>query len=126
MMVWREKFTEQIRVKVFLQKLKAWESSGFITSDVWSEMGYIVDSDAVSSVLSVIIQDDNDEEKSSENPSVDGLLSCVARYVLDSRALHFTIEVLGLPADIYQAKENKNPDDKHLKNFKVYTRNNNI
>ena len=31
MMLWREKFTEQIPVKAFLQKLKEWESGGFIT-----------------------------------------------------------------------------------------------
>ena len=120
MMLWRQKFTEQIRVKTFLQKLKEWESGGFITSDVWSEMGNIVDSDTLSSAMSAITQDDSDDEKMySEDPSNDRLLSCVARYVVDSRALHFTIEVLGLSAKSYQKKEDKNADDKHLMKFQV-------
>ena len=123
-MHWREKFTEEIPVKAFLQKVKKWESGGFIASDVWSNMGNYVDSDAVTSALSTVTQDDNDDEKKySDDPSVDRLLSCVARYVLDSRALHFTIEVLGLSADTYQRKENYIPDDKHLMKFEVCYKN---
>ena len=119
-MHWHQKFTEQIRVKAFLQILKEWESGGFITSDVWSDVGNYVDSDAVASALSAITQDDNDDEKMySDDLSDDRLLSCVARYVLDSRALHFTIEVLGLTADIYQEKEDRNPYDKLLMKFQV-------
>ena len=45
----------------------------------------------------------------------------MARYVVDSRALHFTIEVLKLPAKSYQDKEDKNADDKHLIKCQVYT-----
>ena len=120
MMRWRKKFTEQIRVKKFLQKLKKWESGGFITSDVWSEIGNIVDSNAVASALSAITQDDNDDEKMcSEDPSDDRLFSCVARYVLDSRALHFTIEMLGWPVHSYQVQEDANPNEKHLMKFRV-------
>ena len=120
MMRWRKKFTEQIPVKAFLQKLKEWESSGFITSDVWSNMGNFVDSDAVASALKAVIQDDNHDEKMySVDPYDDRLLSCVAPYVLDSRAFHFTIEMLGLPADSYRGKERDIPDDKHLMKFQV-------
>ena len=119
-MLWREKFTEQIPVKAFLQTLKEWESGGFIKSDVWSNIGNYVDSDAVTSALSVVTQYDNHDEKMySDDPSDDRLLSCVARYVLDSRALHFTIEVLGLPAITYQMQEHEIPDDKHLMKFRV-------
>ena len=119
-MHWHQKFTEQIRVKAFLQILKEWESGGFITSDVWSDVGNYVDSDAVASALSAITQDDNDDEKMySDDPSDDRLFSCVARYVVEFRALHFTIDILGLSADIYRRKESYIPDDKHLMKFQV-------
>ena len=117
---YREKFTEQIRGKRFLQKLKEWESGGFITSDVWSNIGNIVDSDVVASALSAETQDDNDDEKMySDDLSDDRLLSCVARYVVDSRALHFTIDMLGLSAGRYRYKEDDHRDDKHLMKFRV-------
>ena len=123
-MRWRKKFTEQIRVKAFLHRLKEWESGGFITSNVWSNMGNIVDSDAIASDLSAVTQDDNhDEEKYSDDLSDERLLSYVARYVVDSRALHFTIDMLGLPADSYQQKEFGNPDDKHIVKFQVCYKN---
>ena len=120
MMLWREKSTEQIRVKAFLQTLQKWESGGFISSDVWSNIGNYVDSDAVASASSAITRDDNHDEKMySDESSDERLLSCVARYLLDSRALHFTIEVLGLPAKSYQRKEVSIPDYKHLMKFQV-------
>ena len=120
MIHWREKFTEQIRVKAFLRKLKEWDSGGFINSDVWSNIGNYIDSDAVASASSAITRDDNDDEKMySDDPSDDRLLSCVARYVVDSRALHFTIDMLGLPASSYHEQEYENPHDKHLMNFEV-------
>ena len=124
MMCFREKFTEQIPVKAFLQKLKEWESGGFISSDVWSNMGNYVDSDVVTSALSAITQDHNGyEEKYSDDPSDDRLLSCVARYVKDSRALHFAIDVLGLSAESYRFHEDANPDRKHLMKFRVCYKN---
>ena len=120
MMRWRNKFTEQIGVKMFLQKLREYESGGFIASDVWSDIRNYVDSDTVASTSNTIAQVDNNEEREhSDEPSSHRLLSCVARYVLDSRAFHFAIEVLGLPAYSYQVEENKNPDDKHLMKFEV-------
>ena len=124
MMRWREKFTEQIRLKVFLQKLKEWQSGGFITSDVWFDIGNLVDSDSVASALSAVTQHDKSyEKKYSDEFSDDRLLSCVARYIVDSRVLHFTIDVLGLRAGSYQVEEKRKPDDKHLIKFKVgYTK----
>ena len=83
-------------------------------------MGNLVDSDAVASALSAVTQDDNGyEEKYSDDPSNDGLLSCVARYIVDSRAFHFNIEMLGLPFKFYQDIEDDYPDDKHLIKFLV-------
>ena len=120
MMLWREKFAEQIPVKAFLQILKEWESGGFITSDVWSDVGNYVDSDAVASALSAITQDGNDDEKMySDDLSDERLFSCVARYVVESRTLHFAIDVMGLTAHSYQKKESNIPDDKHLMKFQV-------
>ena len=103
MMCWRKKFTKQMQVKTFLQKLKEWESGGFISSDVWSDIKNYVDSDVIASASSAMTRDDNDDEKKHlDDPSDDRLFSGVARYVVDSRAFHFTIDMLGLPATSYQ------------------------
>ena len=115
-MLWFESFTEKMTVKMFLQKLKQWEHCGFITSDVWSHIGNYVDSDAVASTSSASTRDDHDDD---ESPSVDRLLSCVARYVADSRTLQFTIDLLGLSSFRYRAIERGNPDNSHLVKFKV-------
>ena len=117
MNLWLGSLMEKMTVKAFLENLKEWESGGFISSDVWSDMESYVDSDAVASALSAVTMHYNDEEK--KDLADYRFFSCVARYVVDSRVLHFTIDVLGLPAKKYQDKERRVPDQNHLMKFQV-------
>ena len=92
----------------------------FISSDVWSNMDSIIDYDTIKSAVNAPTTDDKkDDTLSSEDKSDDRLLSCVARYIIDSRALFFTVDMLALPAHIYKNIEYDTRDDKHLMKFKV-------
>ena len=100
--------------------MKNWESTGFISSDVWSNMDSIIDYDTIKSAVNALTTDDNKDDKLSSDDRSDGrLLSCVARYITDSRALFFVVDKLALPAHIYRNIERDARDDKHLMKFQV-------
>ena len=120
MIHWFEIFRDCMTVKMFLQYVKKWESSGFINSDVWADIDSIIDLATVNSaVRDPTAGDTKDDTLSSEDKSDDRLLSCVARYIIDSRALHFTVDILALDVHVYLQEESNVPDDKHLMKFKV-------
>ena len=105
---------------MFLQYVKKWESTGFITSDVWSNIDSIIDIQAIdSAVSSTTMGDTKDDALCLEDRSDGRLLSCVARYIIDSRALHFTVDMLALHVNVYLSHENIVQDDKHRMNFEV-------
>ena len=120
MMRWYKLHTEGITVKMFLQMLKKWKNAGFITSDVWSNLGDMIDSHTIELAVSVFPQDNKDDRKLSLEDDPDGrILGCVAHYMLDSRTLHFAVDMLRLPAGHYSKIENDLQDDKHLMNLTV-------
>ena len=97
-------YGEGIPVKLFLQKLKTWETACFINSDVWSDMKDIVESEAINRVIYHTMM---------------RLLSCVAQYVVISNGLYLTVDMLRLPANRYRIAETDHGDDKHLIHFIV-------
>ena len=120
MIPWFDTFPYGMTVRMLLQYMKNWESTGFIASDVWSNIDYIIDFHTIKSAVSVpTMTDKKDDILSSEDRSDDRLLSCVARYIIDSRALFFAVDKLALPAHIYKSIERDTRDDKHLMKFKV-------
>ena len=120
MMRWDKLHPEGITVKLFLQMLKKWESAGFIASDVWSNLDDMINSDNIESAVCNILQESKENDKLSPEHNPDArLLGCVARYVLESRALHFALDMLALPLGIYSEVEYDLKDDKDLMNLMV-------
>ena len=117
---WYKLHKEGIVVITFLQMLKKWEAAGFINDDIWSNLDDMIDSHTIESAVIFPTQDNKDNGKLSlEDYPDDGLFSCVARHVLDSRTLHFAVDMLGLRAKTYSEIEDDLQDDKHLMNLKV-------
>ena len=85
-------------VEGFLKRLKNWEHAGFIKSDVWSNMGDIVDSDVRRSIEAgdSISMPDELERLTEDDIITDGVLSCVSRYMVASRKLQFALEIFRL------------------------------
>ena len=116
---WYTLHKEGVMVKTFLEMLKKWEAAGFINGDIWLNLNDMIDSHTIESAVYDFSQDNKDNRKLSPEDYPDGrVLGCVAPYVLDSRTLHFAVDMLGLPAESYSNIEDLQ-DDKHLMNLMV-------
>ena len=91
-----------ITTETFLRNLKKWEHSGFISGDVWSNLGDIVDSETIKIDFSVSIKDEF--EKLREDDKVtERVLSCVSRHMqVTSRLPQFALEILRLKYEQYE------------------------
>ena len=119
-MSWYKLHQEGITVKSFLQMLKKWETAGFIESDVWSNLDDMINSHNIESAVCDFSQNSKENDKLSQEDDPDArLLSCVADNVLESRTLHFTVDMLALPLETYSEVEYDLKDDKDLMNLTV-------
>ena len=86
--------TEGMATESFLRRLKKWEQAGFIYSDVWPNMGDIVDSDLRRSIETGVAI--STAKLTEDDTITDRVLSWVSRYIVASRKLQFALEILRL------------------------------
>ena len=91
----------------FLGRLKNWEQAGFIHSEVWSHMDYIVDPDIRRSIETggSISSADGFEKLTEDDTIPERVLSCASRFIVASRRLQFALEILRLE---YQVVKKRN------------------